>query len=205
MKQATLEKTSFNQLNNTRDRLLSCATELFYEQGFPNTSIRQIGKGVGITSSIIYHYFENKEEILFEILRSAIEKFYETLEQVIDSDSDPLDSFSHMIRVHIDLFTLIYKKEAKIWAFDYYYLDDNHQRQIRDLGRKLYGLYKTQILRLRERGVLNDVDPVMINFCVNGMMHWILQWMKLEGGRLSREEIAEQILQFVLNGVLKRA
>ena len=138
-------------------------------------------------------------------MRSAIEKFYETLDEVVESESDPLNSFCDMIRGHIDLFTFIYKKEAKIWAFDYYYLDANHQRQIRDLGKKLYGLYKTQIMRLSERGVLNDVDPAIINFCINGMMHWILQWMKLEGGRLSREEIAEQILQLILNGILKRS
>ena len=110
-----------------------------------------------------------------------------------------------MIRVHIDLFTFLYKKEAKIWAFDYYYLNENHRRQIRDINKKQYGLYKTQITRLSERGLLNDVDPAIINFCINGMMHWILQWMKLEAGRLSREEIAEHTLQFILNGVLKRS
>ena len=50
--------------NEMREILLERGTEHFYTEGFARTSIRDIGRAAGISSSTLYHYFKNKDELL---------------------------------------------------------------------------------------------------------------------------------------------
>jgi AcrR family transcriptional regulator len=52
---------------DTRREILDAALDLFAEQGFYGTSLRDIARAVGVREGTIYHYFESKE-LLFEAL-----------------------------------------------------------------------------------------------------------------------------------------
>jgi len=49
---------------STRDRILEAALELFTEQGFDKTSLRELAERVGVTKAALYYHFQSKEEIL---------------------------------------------------------------------------------------------------------------------------------------------
>jgi len=51
----------------TRERILAVAQELFTQQGYEKTSLRDIAERLQITKAALYHYFERKEEILIEL------------------------------------------------------------------------------------------------------------------------------------------
>jgi AcrR family transcriptional regulator len=44
-------------------------------EGLENTSISKIAKELGIHTSLIFHYFQNKENLTFELVQLMIEKF----------------------------------------------------------------------------------------------------------------------------------
>ena len=48
----------------TRERILAVALELFTEQGYDKTSLREIAERLGITKAALYYHFRNKEDIL---------------------------------------------------------------------------------------------------------------------------------------------
>jgi len=52
---------------NTRQRILDVALDLFTEQGYDGTSLRQIAEQLSITKAAIYYYFESKEDILMAL------------------------------------------------------------------------------------------------------------------------------------------
>jgi AcrR family transcriptional regulator len=52
---------------DTRQRILDVALDLFTEQGYDGTSLRQIAEQLGITKAAIYYYFESKEDILMAL------------------------------------------------------------------------------------------------------------------------------------------
>jgi TetR/AcrR family fatty acid metabolism transcriptional regulator len=56
--------TTVLKKESKKDRILSSAVDIFREKG-KNTTISEIGKKAGVTDSIIYHYFKNKEDLLF--------------------------------------------------------------------------------------------------------------------------------------------
>lgn len=50
-----------------RNKIISVAENMFYQNGFKQTSMRQIAKEVGISVSNLYLYYKNKEAIFFAI------------------------------------------------------------------------------------------------------------------------------------------
>jgi AcrR family transcriptional regulator len=53
--------------NDTRERILSVALDLFTEQGYDGTSLRQIAEQLGVTKAALYYHFESKEDILMAL------------------------------------------------------------------------------------------------------------------------------------------
>ena len=51
----------------TRDRILDVALDLFIDQGYDGTSLRQIADRLGITKAALYYHFEAKEDILMAL------------------------------------------------------------------------------------------------------------------------------------------
>jgi AcrR family transcriptional regulator len=49
---------------STRERILDVALDLFTDQGFDGTSMREIAERLGISKPAIYYHFTSKEEIL---------------------------------------------------------------------------------------------------------------------------------------------
>jgi AcrR family transcriptional regulator len=52
---------------STRDRILDVALDLFTEQGFDGTSLRQIAEKLGVTKAALYYHFESKDDILMAL------------------------------------------------------------------------------------------------------------------------------------------
>jgi len=52
----------------TKQKILICATNLFSEQGYTETTIREIAAAVGLRDSSIYNHFPSKSSILEYIL-----------------------------------------------------------------------------------------------------------------------------------------
>jgi AcrR family transcriptional regulator len=50
--------------SNTRERILEVALDLFTEQGYDGTSLREIAAKLGVTKAALYYHFESKEDIL---------------------------------------------------------------------------------------------------------------------------------------------
>lgn len=64
---------------STREKILAAALDLFAQQGFSATSIRQIAQQVGVRESSIYNHFRSKDEILRTVLSSYGFGFVKTI------------------------------------------------------------------------------------------------------------------------------
>jgi AcrR family transcriptional regulator len=57
---------------HTRDRIVSCAAEVFLQNGFHSTSIDTIAKSAAASRATVYQYFADKEAIFAELSRAAV-------------------------------------------------------------------------------------------------------------------------------------
>ena len=65
---------------DTRQQIRIVAMELFAEQGYDKTSLREIAERLGITKAAVYYHFHTKEEIfgsLFDLQLSALTELVE--------------------------------------------------------------------------------------------------------------------------------
>ncbi|MCP4304365.1 MAG: helix-turn-helix transcriptional regulator [bacterium] len=66
-------------MSDTKDDLLERAAQLFEENGYKGTSIRDIARATDTSISNIYHYFGNKEGLWKEIQDASVKQLPETL------------------------------------------------------------------------------------------------------------------------------
>ncbi|MFJ2606746.1 TetR/AcrR family transcriptional regulator [Streptomyces sp. NPDC091279] len=107
----TMDGTKQQRRGNTRQRIQDVALELFAEQGYEKTSLREIAERLDVTKAALYYHFKTKEEILvsiFEDLSQPIEALIEwgrrqpqnlaTKQEIIRRYSDVLAGASRLIR-----------------------------------------------------------------------------------------------------------
>jgi AcrR family transcriptional regulator len=69
---------------STRDRILDVALDLFTEQGFDGTSLRQIAEQLGVTKAALYYHFTSKDDILMALHLRLHEAGRESLTQLTE-------------------------------------------------------------------------------------------------------------------------
>lgn len=188
--------------NDARERLINAAIDLFYKKGYPTTTIRDIGKKANISTSVIYHYFNDKEEMLYEIIDLAGNDLFDLLEDIIEKVDDPVECLKKMIKAHMVDWCLKRKKESKIIVMDDAWLTDKRKKENIEAQRKLYFLYKEKLTELREKGLIIDTDLTVLCFSIFGIIAQTIRWFS-EKGPLSKEEVADNIINILFNGILK--
>ena len=84
-----------------RDKLLTFATVRFAEKGFHPTSVSEIVDGVGVGKGVFYWYFQSKDELLEEILRTALRDLRTAQTTAVAGAADPLDRLEAGIRASL--------------------------------------------------------------------------------------------------------
>jgi len=64
----------------TRERIQAVALELFAEQGYEKTSLREIAERLGVTKAALYYHFKSKEDIV----SSLVEDYFGQIDALIE-------------------------------------------------------------------------------------------------------------------------
>jgi AcrR family transcriptional regulator len=186
---------------DTRAILLNVATNLFYQKGYPNTTIREVGQKAGISNSIIYHYFKNKEDMLFEIIQVSSRDLINALIKIQQDVEDPVECLKEMLKTHMVAWCLKRKKETKIIVADDYWLTGKRREANRVTQRQIYKLYLNKLEELSKKGLLKPVDLRVLAFTIFGAINSFFRWYR-EGGPLSKEDVADNVIAIMFRGLL---
>jgi AcrR family transcriptional regulator len=97
---------------DTRERILAVANELFIDQGYEGTSLREIADRLDITKAALYYHFRSKDEILETLLSpfdTLLDELLRRLEAAHDLDAwaDALTWVVAQIFDYLDFFRLV--------------------------------------------------------------------------------------------------
>ena len=90
-------------IRNTRGRIISAAWELFYEQGYEDTTVEEIIERSATSKGSFYHYFDGKDALLSS-LSYLFDEEYARLQQELNPDMNAWDKLLHL---NHSLFTMI--------------------------------------------------------------------------------------------------
>lgn len=65
---------------NTRDRIISAATEVYFDKGFSDAKIDDITSYVGLSHGTFYIYFKNKKDVLYKLVKETFDLLYDVTE-----------------------------------------------------------------------------------------------------------------------------
>lgn len=88
---------------NTKGKIVSAAWQLFYQQGYDNTTIDEIVSLSGTSKGSFYHYFDGKDSLLSSLSYLFDEK-YEELMETMDETLSPIEK---LIYLNQELFLMI--------------------------------------------------------------------------------------------------
>jgi AcrR family transcriptional regulator len=71
---------SDDRRTDTREQIQDVALELFAEQGYEKTSLREIAERLGVTKAAVYYHYRTKEEILESLFADLLEG----VEEIVD-------------------------------------------------------------------------------------------------------------------------
>jgi AcrR family transcriptional regulator len=97
---------------DTRAEILAVASELFSEQGYDATSLREIAERLGITKAALYYHFPSKDEILRVLLEPVVEVISTLVDRLeaahdVEAWADALSWIIGMIFENIEFFRLL--------------------------------------------------------------------------------------------------
>jgi AcrR family transcriptional regulator len=69
---------------DTREEIRAVATELFAQNGYEQTSLRQIAERLGITKAALYYHFPSKDDLLAELAQPMAEDLESFLAEARD-------------------------------------------------------------------------------------------------------------------------
>ncbi len=105
--------------NDTRERILAVAQELFIDQGYDGTSLREIADRLGFTKAALYYHFRSKDEILVALLEPGSALLAEFLERLTHADgvsgwADALVWIIEQMFDHIEFFKLLERNRNSV-------------------------------------------------------------------------------------------
>jgi AcrR family transcriptional regulator len=114
----TSETAVRNELS-TRHRILEVASELFIEQGYDATSLREIADRLGFTKAALYYHFPSKEDLLVALVAPGEAVVRQLIERLEDADgregwADVLSWLVGQLSAHLDFFKLLYRNRTAV-------------------------------------------------------------------------------------------
>jgi AcrR family transcriptional regulator len=92
-----------------RSAIIDAARDIFLTRGLASTRARDIAEAAGVTESLLYRYFDSKEEIFAGAVLEELEGLLAGLQQEVDAERYRLlqHFHEHLLRVMIDTFPFL--------------------------------------------------------------------------------------------------
>lgn len=187
----------------TRERLLAAAIQLFGSQGFESTSMKELAAAAGVRAPAIYNHFESKERILAAATIWAMEDFHAQVVGTDNPEADACDRLANLVCRHVT-YQLEHVQLARsndlvmdADALQQLLPSDAHTH-VRQLMRRHLDLITGIIDELQRTrlGSLSLPSPRLCALAVLTMCDRVLSWYK-PGGAFSKEEIATAYWELV--------
>jgi AcrR family transcriptional regulator len=143
--------------SSTRERILDIALELFTEQGYDKTSLRDIAERLGTTKAALYYHFERKEDILLELhlrLHTLGHEALERLDELEDgrqrADAWPglIDDFIDQVLNNRELVLLHQRNPGAMGQLKY---NERHQAENDDIEERFRRILQSPDIPLERR------------------------------------------------------
>jgi AcrR family transcriptional regulator len=194
---------------DSRQEILRTAARLFQQRGYDATSMNDVATALKLSKGGLYHHFQSKDEILFEIMNHAMEITQERVLDPVRGIADPEERLRALIRLHIEVVLSPRDREITVMLHENHPLPPALRKRI-NARKKDYIHFLENLMAEVQKEVQkrtqparpggSKVSPRAAAFALLGMINWIYQWYKPEG-ELQAQNLIPQFTELIFGGI----
>jgi AcrR family transcriptional regulator len=189
-------------VSDRKTEIHRAACRLFREHGFPGTSVRQIAEQVGILGGSLYTHMNSKDDLLWDILNDAADRFMKTLRDVCESKLGALQKLRAAILSHVAVITSDLDTAA-VYTFEWRHLTDQRRKGFtrrRDEYEQMFRGLVDQSIRERFIGVESAASATLF---ILSALNWVSTWYRTDGP-MTAEEVGRMLANYIFDGLRRR-
>ena len=197
-------------LVDSRQEILRTAARLFQQRGYDATSMNDVAAALKLSKGGLYHHFQSKDEILFEIMNHAMDITQERVIDAVRGIADVEQRLRALIRLHIEVVLSPRDREITVMLHENHPLPPALRKRINSRKKDYVHFVENLIADVqkaesqketqRTRQTGTKVSPRAAAFALLGMINWIYQWYKPEGD-LQAQNLIPQFTDLVFGGI----
>jgi TetR/AcrR family transcriptional regulator len=181
-----------------RGAIRDAAARLFADAGYASTSVADIAAACGVSKALLYHYYLDKEHLLFDIAESYTERLQQIVDEVGGQRSPAADRLRHLI----ERFMVEYEHSAarhRVLVQDVKYLSRAHRTRVVARQRAVVDGFAQIVGELAPTGASAALRKPL-TMMLFGMMNWTFTWLR-DRGPLRYEDLAPVVADLFLGGL----
>ena len=189
---------------STGGRLLDAAAKLFWNKGYASTTTREIAEILGVRKASLSHHIASKEDLLFEISVSSLERIIGETQAAIAGVDDPLERVRMLVHAHVASMIADQNKHS-VMLTELRALSPARRTQIVTLRDEYEQLVASVLDGARKAGALRaDIPVKYLSLSLLNLLNWSIFWFQLDG-ELSPDRWADYLTSLYLGGAQKSA
>ena len=181
-----------------REAILARAAELFARGGYPGTSMNQVAEACGLSKATLYHYFEDKYQLLVHIADGHVSRLQrivrETLAEPLPAEAQMRELIARLVEEYANA-----QHAHRVLTEDVKFLDEADRERVLDKEREVVRGFAAVVAALRP-----DLQEAALSkpltMLLFGMVNWLFTWMKPDG-RLDYDAMAPLVADLFLGGL----
>jgi len=185
---------------NSRADVIAAAGRLFAERGYHGTSMRDLGRELGMLGSSLYAHVDSKQDLLVEVVEQGARLFQESAAAALAVEGNARDRLRALIRGHVGV-VLASQDVVRTFLNEARMLDDTHRSRV-IAARDAYEQAFREVLvsGIGERSFREDVDPKIASIFILSILNALERWYRPDGD-LDRDALTTSLVQFVESGL----
>lgn len=172
-----------NSEKSRRDRIIDASKSIFVEKGFNGTSMRDIAKASEVQTSLIYHYFENKQVLWKHVRKDFVIGSNNKIRDCFRGERSLEDFIKTFIGAHIDFFK---KNKAFLRMIYWQHLEEEGEQMFGGNDKENPGVWEETVDKLKAYQASGEIKketnilfamPILWGFifgpyCRTGKLHF---------------------------------
>lgn len=189
---------------NTREDIVAAAGRMFADKGYHGTSMRDLGRELGLLGSSLYSHIDSKEDLLVEVVDQGALLFLDASEQAMAGDGGAEQKLQALIAGHVDV-VLDHLDVVRTYLNEARMLDGSQRTRVVSARDHYEGRFREVFNQGIEEGVFRpDLDPKIASIFILSVLNAIERWYR-PSGSLDRRQLVEKLSQLATSGIQSAA
>lgn len=183
-----------------RDHILKTAARVFADHGFARASMTLVAKECGISKANIYHYYDGKDALLFDILDSYLCALRDRIFALPLDGRDPADKLRLVLRETLRAYDGM-DHEHKIQSEVLPLLSPAQQEVLKGYQRDLVDQMSALLAEIAPEVLANNPAKLRAStMSIFGMLNWFYMWNR-NADLGARDAYADLVADLALGGL----